>query len=88
MAKDTKAEQPPYFNIDPDKALAALGKPLGTDGFASIAKACAAGRDDLSSRGMNEDGRKQLRHQISDPHRAGPFPTRAETEPRPAPRPV
>ena len=61
MAKDTKAEQPPYFNIDPDKALAALDDPLGTDGFARIAKACAAGRDDLSSRGMNEDGRKALR---------------------------
>jgi chromosome partitioning protein len=61
MAKDIKAEQPPYFNIDPDKALAALDDPLGTDGFASIAKACAAGRDDLSSRGMNEEGRKQLR---------------------------
>ncbi len=61
MAKDSKAEQPPYFNIDPDKALAALDDPLGTDGFAAIAKACAAGRDDLSSRGMNEEGRKQLR---------------------------
>ena len=61
MAKDTKAEQPPYFNINPDKALDALGDPIGTSGFASIAKACAAGRDDLASRGMNEEGRKQLR---------------------------
>ena len=61
MAKDTKAEQPPYFNINPDKALDALGDPIGTSGFASIAKACTAGRDDLASRGMNEDGRKQLR---------------------------
>ena len=61
MAKDIKAEQPPYFNINPDKALAALEGPVTTDGFASIAQACASGRDDLASRGMNEDGRKQLR---------------------------
>ena len=61
MAKDIKAEQPPYFNIDPDKALAALEDPVSTDGFASIAKACASGRDDLFSRGMNEAGRKTLR---------------------------
>ena len=61
MAKDTKAEQPPYFNINPDKALKALEGPVTTDGFASIAQACASGRDDLASRGMNEDGRKQLR---------------------------
>ena len=61
MAKDTKAEQPPYFNINPDKALAALEGPVSTSGFASIAQACASGRDDLASRGMNEDGRKTLR---------------------------
>ena len=61
MAKDTKAEQPPYFNINPDKALEALEGPVTTNGFASIAQACASGRDDLASRGMNEDGRKQLR---------------------------
>ena len=61
MAKDIKAEQPPYFNINPDKALEALEGPVTTDGFASIAQACASGRDDLASRGMNEDGRKQLR---------------------------
>ena len=61
MAKDIKAEQPPYFNISLDKALEALGEPVSTKGFASIAKACAAGRDDLASRGMNEEGRKQLR---------------------------
>ena len=61
MAKDTKAEQPPYFNINPDKALAALDGPVSTEGFASIAKACASGRDDLASRGMNEEGRKTLR---------------------------
>lgn len=61
MAKETKAEQPPYFNINPDKALAALEDPVSTDGFAAIARACASGRDDLASRGMNEAGRKELR---------------------------
>ena len=61
VAKDIKAEQPPYFNINPDKALEALEGPVTTDGFASIAQACASGRDDLASRGINEDGRKQLR---------------------------
>jgi chromosome partitioning protein len=60
-AKNSKAEQPPYFNIDPDQALDNLDTPTGTDGFAEIAKACAAGRDDLASRGMNEEGRKALR---------------------------
>lgn len=52
---------PPYFNISPDRALAALDQPAGTDGFAGIAAACQRGRDDLASRGMDETGTKQLR---------------------------
>ena len=52
---------PPYFNIDPDAALAELDAPTGTSGFAAIAEGCARGRADLSSRGMNEQGRKELR---------------------------
>ncbi len=52
---------PPYFNIDPDQALADLGSPTGTDGFQAIAAACARGRDDLAARGMDETGRKTLR---------------------------
>jgi len=54
-------EQPPYFNISPDAALADLGPPTGSDGFATIAEACARGRADLASRGLEEDGRKSLR---------------------------
>lgn len=54
-------EQPPYFNIDPDQALHELGTPISTEGFAQIAQTCAKGREDLASRGMNEDGRKSLR---------------------------
>ena len=55
------AEQPPYFNISPDAALADLGAPTGSGDFAAIAEACARGRADLASRGLEEDGRKQLR---------------------------
>jgi chromosome partitioning protein len=58
MSKD---DLPPYFNIDPDAALADLGQPMATAGFGQIAEACAKGRDDLSSRGMNAEGRKSLR---------------------------
>ncbi|SLN67725.1 Sporulation initiation inhibitor protein Soj [Pseudoruegeria aquimaris] len=55
------AGQPPYFNIDPDRALADLDRPTTTDGFAAIAAACARGREDLASRGLNDEGRKELR---------------------------
>ena len=52
---------PPYFNIAPDAALASLDPPLGTDGFAAIAGACAKGRSDLASRGLDAEGAKTLR---------------------------
>ncbi|WP_238368599.1 AAA family ATPase [Mesobacterium pallidum] len=52
---------PPYFGIDPDQAAAALGAPVTSDGFASIAKAAAAGRNDLSSRGLEDGGTRRLR---------------------------
>ena len=52
---------PPYFRIDPDAALATLDAPLTTDGFADVAQACTAGRDDLASRGLQEDGQRHLR---------------------------
>jgi len=69
MAKDihrkdagkAAASLPPYFNIDPDAALAELDAPTDTGGFAGIAEACARGRADLASRGLNEEGRKSLR---------------------------
>ncbi len=60
MAKDAPG-LPPYFNIDPDAALADLDQPTGTDAFAEIARACTQGRTDLASRGLNQDGRKELR---------------------------
>ena len=59
MAQDIPL--PPYFNIDPDQALAQLGVPTTTEDFGAIARACAAGRQDLASRGLNEDGGRHLR---------------------------
>ena len=64
MAKDshkTAPSLPPYFNIDPDAAMAELDAATDTGGFAEIAAACARGREDLSSRGIDAEGRKQLR---------------------------
>lgn len=52
---------PPYFNIAPDDAMADLEPPITTSGFQSMAEACAQGRKDLKSRGLNESGTKQLR---------------------------
>ena len=52
---------PPYFGISPDEAAAELDVPTSTEGFAEIARACAAGRDDLASRGLEENGQRQLR---------------------------
>jgi len=60
MARDAE-EQPPYFNINPDAALAELGAPTATSDFAALADACARGRADLASRGLGEEGRKSLR---------------------------
>ena len=57
MAKDL----PPYFNIDADAALAELDAPTTTAGFQAIAEACARGRADLASRGLDAEGRKTLR---------------------------
>ncbi|MBI6630646.1 AAA family ATPase [Pontibaca salina] len=60
MAKDSSG-LPPYFNIDPDLALADLDASTDTAGFARIAAACAQGRSDLASRGLNTEGHKDLR---------------------------
>ena len=66
MAKDlprTKSgpDLPPYFDIDPDAALSDLDPPTTSEGFARIAAACAQGRADLASRGLDEGGQKALR---------------------------
>lgn len=61
MGRESPDTTPPYFNISPDAALAALDAPVGTDGLAAIAAACARGRNDLASRGLNAEGRRTLR---------------------------
>ncbi|ETX13499.1 cobyrinic acid a,c-diamide synthase [Roseivivax halodurans JCM 10272] len=61
MKGDTRGGLPPYFNIDPDSAAAALGGPAGTRTFGITAEACAKGRADLSSRGLEADGKRSLR---------------------------
>ncbi len=55
------AATPPYFNIDPDQALAELGHDVTTARFAEIAETCARGRADLASRGLEEGRSKSLR---------------------------
>ena len=59
MTPDTAL--PPYFNIHPEDALNTLGAPTTTQDFAAIAKACEAGRTDLASRGLEENGQRGLR---------------------------
>lgn len=54
-------DYPPYFLIEPDTALAQMGAPTGTDDFQAIAEACARGRADLASRGLEEAGTRTLR---------------------------
>jgi len=61
VKSDTGTELPPYFNIDPDQALAHLGAPTTTQGFEVIAQACSAGRSDLASRELDDSGTRQLR---------------------------
>lgn len=52
---------PPYHNINPDQAMARLGDGIGSDGFEAIAHACSAGRIDLTARGLDDSGGRQLR---------------------------
>ena len=58
MSSDTPA---PYHGLNPDDAVAGLGGPQDTQGFARIAEACRRGRDDLAGRGLDETGSKSLR---------------------------
>lgn len=52
---------PPYLRISPDRALADLDPGVTTSDFAAMARACAAGRQDLAARGADESGAKILR---------------------------
>ncbi|MCJ7874815.1 AAA family ATPase [Phaeobacter sp. J2-8] len=61
MRADKPEGLPPYFNIDPDQAQHSLGDPATTAGFGALARACDAGRSDLASRGLEENGARSLR---------------------------
>ncbi|MEQ6204920.1 AAA family ATPase [Sulfitobacter sp. HNIBRBA2951] len=61
MTSDPDPALPPYFNIDPDAALAALGPATDTDAFGAIAKRCDAGRADLAARNIEATGTRSLR---------------------------
>ncbi|MEL7093726.1 MAG: chromosome partitioning protein, partial [Pseudomonadota bacterium] len=61
MGTDRPESLPPYFNIDPDIAAASLGATTDVGGLDAMARACAAGRSDLESRGLDEAGTRQLR---------------------------
>ena len=52
---------PPYFNISPDRAVAELPPTTRSDDLWIIAEACARGRTDLASRGLDETGERRLR---------------------------
>lgn len=54
-------DHPPYFNLSPDRAMAALGAPETTADFARLAEACRAGREDLIGRGLDASGTRKLR---------------------------
>ena len=58
---DPAPDTPPYFNLNPDIALAALGPAIGTAALAQIAERAGKGRDELAARGMGEAGHKTLR---------------------------
>ncbi|SFO34192.1 chromosome partitioning protein [Roseovarius lutimaris] len=61
MKPTTQISLPPYFNIDPDAALAQMGNPATTSEFGNVARACQAGRTDLAERGLKEGDRRHLR---------------------------
>jgi chromosome partitioning protein len=52
---------PAYSGIDPDAAAEELGAPADTARFEEIARACAAGREDLVARGLGESEGRRLR---------------------------
>jgi chromosome partitioning protein len=54
-------DQPPYFDITPERALEDVTDTITTDGFAKISASCTQGRNDLMSRGLDDRGEKKLR---------------------------
>jgi chromosome partitioning protein len=63
-SRDTAPDQPPYFNLSPDAALAALGPAVTTAELARMAELAGRGRADLMARGLGEAGRASGRKQL------------------------
>ncbi len=61
VSTGTDTTPPAYFRIDPDQAATQLGQPTTTADFNVIATACAAGREDLATRGLEKNGKRYLR---------------------------
>ena len=61
MSSNQKPPQPPYMNIDPEKAAKLLSEPIDTTRFAKAAAFAGKGREDLAKRGHAPDGQKRLR---------------------------
>lgn len=59
--KEAGQDLPPYFNLSPDACMASLGPAISTAELARIAERAGAGRQDLASRGLGEEGKKTLR---------------------------
>ena len=60
MSRDS-SDLPPYFSIQPDRAMEEAPAPAGTETLGAIARACAQGRADLVARGVDETGARHLR---------------------------
>ena len=59
--RDPGSELPPYFNLNPDAAMAGLGPAVDTAELTRIADLARRGREELAQRGLGETGRKTLR---------------------------
>lgn len=55
------SDLPPYLRIDPDHAAELMQPPVATTDLARVAASCVTGREDLASRGLEEDGQRRLR---------------------------
>ncbi len=61
MTSTGKADLPPFFGLNPEKAAKALGEPVDTARFAKAATFAARGREELARNGHAPDGHKRLR---------------------------
>lgn len=60
-SREPNPDLPPYLNLSPDVAMAAMGAGVTTADLAQIADRAGKGRDELAARGLGEAGVKTLR---------------------------